>query len=99
MRRMEVERRTGLLTIENAGPQGHYLGVYALGVSSMQLHTVMLGFDVARCALVRISTPPFPTGGMAKHALRQHRDNTAYGVMLPGRNLRRFGADNRHCAS
>ena len=36
-----------------------YLSVYVPRASSMQLHTFMLGIDVARRAFLLISTPPF----------------------------------------
>ncbi len=44
------------------------LSVYVPRASSMQLHTFMLGIDVARRALLLISTPPFRTSGAGEPA-------------------------------
>ncbi|WIG59146.1 MAG: hypothetical protein OJF49_001893 [Ktedonobacterales bacterium] len=41
---------------------------YIPRVSSMQLHTFMLGRDVARRALLGICAPPLRTRGARKHA-------------------------------
>jgi hypothetical protein len=48
----------------------------------MQLHTFMLGIDVARRALLGIFTPPFRTGGAWKHAPKRITC-ILYGVMIP----------------
>ncbi|HLJ33791.1 MAG TPA: hypothetical protein VKU38_09080 [Ktedonobacteraceae bacterium] len=45
-----------------------YLSVYVPQASSMQLHTFIPGIAVARRALSVISTPPFHSGSMGKHA-------------------------------
>jgi hypothetical protein len=65
---MEGERRMWSLAVENVNGVKGYLSVYAPEVSSMLLHTFVLGLGVARRALVIISTPPFRTGGAGKHA-------------------------------
>ena len=60
----------------------YYLSVYVLQASSMQLHTFMLGIDVVRRAFLLIFTPPFPTGGMGKHAPKTIIC-TLYRMMIP----------------
>ena len=57
---MEVERRVRFQVIENSMTRNAILlSVYVPWASPMQLHTFMLGIDVARRALLLISTPPF----------------------------------------
>jgi hypothetical protein len=48
----------------------------------MQLHTFMLGIDVAPRALLFISISPFPTDGAEKHAPKIITC-ILYGVMIP----------------
>jgi hypothetical protein len=56
----------------------------------MQLHTFMPGFDVARCMLLLISTPPFQSGDAGKHAPKIITC-ILYGVMIPyGKFLVKF---------
>jgi hypothetical protein len=55
---MEGEKRMRFLVIENSMTQNERFSVYVPRTSSMQLHTFMLGADVARRA-EGISTPPF----------------------------------------
>jgi len=65
---MEVDRRMRFLVIENYMTRNDIYGVYIPRVSSMKLHTVMLGIDVARRVLRGISVPSFRTDGARKHA-------------------------------
>jgi hypothetical protein len=60
---MEVERRMRFSVIKNSNDAKRHLSVYVSLASSMQLHSFMLGIDVARRALLGIFTPPFRTGG------------------------------------
>ena len=78
-RLMEGERRMRFLVIENSMT---CLSVYVPRASSMQLHTFMLGIDVARRALSVISILPFRTGGAGKHAPKIIIC-ILYGVMIP----------------
>lgn len=68
---MVIEKRMQIPVIENRYDAKCSLSVYIICVlqaSSMQLHTFMLGVDVARYALLVISTLPFRTSGARKHA-------------------------------
>ena len=60
---MVVEKRMQFPVIENRYDAKCSLSVYIPGAFSMQLHTLMLDIDVARRALLVISTPPFRTSG------------------------------------
>ena len=44
--------------------------------------TFMSGVDVARHALLVMSTPPFQTNGARKHAPNKHNNLYLYGVMI-----------------
>lgn len=62
---MEVGRRIWYLAFESRRMQKRWLSAYALGVSSPQLHPVMIAMledDVARLALAGIIAPPYRNG-------------------------------------
>jgi hypothetical protein len=67
---MEIERRMRFSRVRDRYDAESYLSVYAPSLSSMKLHTFMLGIDAARRALVLISTPPFRIGSAARQALK-----------------------------
>ncbi len=56
------------LVTENMMTRNAIFAVYIPNVSSMKLHTFMLGVAVARRALRGIFIPLFRTGGAGKHA-------------------------------
>ena len=79
---MEVERRMRFQVIENSMTRNAISASTLPGHLSMQLHTFMLGIDVARRVLLGIFTLPFRTGGAGKHAPKIIT-SILYGVMIP----------------
>jgi hypothetical protein len=68
---MQVERRMCFLVIENSRTRNDISASYVPQTSSMQLHTFMLGIDVARRALLVIFIPPFRSELAARRSMRQ----------------------------
>lgn len=75
--RMEAVKRRHYFVAENGYDAKEYLSVYVPGLSSMQLHTFMLGSDVARPALLLTSRPPFRAWGAWEACAKDDNGDTA----------------------